>query len=300
MGQDRETTTTKTSSMRIGFIGLGTMGYLMAGHVSRGGYDIAAYNRRGNVAEKWNAEHKGRQAKSPADAAADADIVISCVSDDTAVRSVTVGPEGAFSAMKRGSIYVDHTTCSAALSQELNERAKEKGVGFLDAPVTGGKPGAAKGSLTAMVGGDPAVLDRAREVISTYTKVVAHVGPSGAGQIAKMANQMCIGGILQSLAEALGLVEHAGLDASRILQVLVTGSGKSWQMENRGVNMLEGKYDFGFSVELLAKDLGLCLEEAQRRKMAIPATLVVEGSYRTLIERGFKSEDVAAVMRLFR
>lgn len=286
--------------LRVTFLGLGTMGYPMAGHLSRTGYAVSVYNRTPAVAEKWCQEHGGRHAARPADAVADADVVISCVSDDAAVRAVTTGADGAFSRMKPGTIYVDHTTSSASLAQELSGEARQRSLAYLDAPVTGGKPGATKGTLTTMVGGDAQALDRCREVIGKYAKTIAYIGPSGAGQIAKMANQICIAGILQSLAEALGLVEKSGLDAKRVLEVLVTGSGRSWQMENRGSSMVASKYDFGFSVELLAKDLSICLAEASRRKAEMPSTVVAQASYRTLIERGFKKEDVAAVMRLFR
>jgi 3-hydroxyisobutyrate dehydrogenase-like beta-hydroxyacid dehydrogenase len=289
-----------TSNRRVAFLGLGTMGYPMAAHLSRAGYDVAVYNRTAQAAQRWCSENRGRHATTPADAAAGAEVVIACVSDDTAVKAVTEGPEGAFLAMEAGTVYVDHTTSSAALAQQLNERAAKRGVRYLDAPVTGGKPGAVKGALTTMVGGDPQALERVRDVLSRYAKVIAYIGPPGAGQITKMANQICIGGILQSLAEALALVEKSGLDASRVLDVLLSGSGRSWQMENRGANMLVGRYDFGFSVEWLTKDLVLCLDEAVRRKLTLPGTEVARCSYATLIDRGFKANDVAAVMRLFR
>lgn len=286
--------------MTVAFLGLGTMGYLMAGRLAGAGVDVKVYNRSASTAARWREEHGRPTSTTPAAAAAGASVVISCLSDDDAVRSVTVGKDGAFSAMKPGAVFMDHSTGSADLARELAATASRGGFHFLDAPVTGGKPGAAKGTLTSMVGGDPAALDIARPFIAHYVKTVFHIGPSGGGQIAKMANQICIGGILQSLAEALALVEHAGLESGKILEVLLTGSARSWQMENRGSNMAAAKYDFGFSVEWLAKDLGICLAQATGSALGLPSTAVAEGTLRTLIERGFKHEDVAAVMRMYR
>ena len=286
--------------MTVAFLGLGTMGYLMAGRLAAAGVDVKVYNRSESKADQWSQEHGRPAAATPAAAAEGAEIVISCLSDDEAVRSVTIGKDGAFSSLKSGAVFVDHSTASADLARELAVTAIRGGFHFLDAPVTGGKPGAAKGTLTSMVGGDAAALDIARPFIAHYAKTIFHIGPSGAGQIAKMANQICIGGILQSLAEALALVEHAGLDSGKVLEVLLTGSARSWQMENRGPKMVAAEYDFGFSVEWLAKDLGLCLTQARGSGLELPATDLATSTLRTLIERGFKHEDVAAMMRMYR
>lgn len=286
--------------MKVAFLGLGTMGYLMAGRLASGGVDVRVYNRSAAAAARWSEEYGKPSCATPAAAADGADIVISCLSDDAAVSSVVRGADGAFSTMEAGAVMIDHSTGSADLARDLAEDAARRGLHFLDAPVTGGKPGAAKGTLTCMVGGDEAALDSARPILANYTKSVFHVGPSGAGQIAKMANQICIGGILQSLAEALGLIERSGLDGGKMLEALKTGSARSWQMESRGPDMVAGKYDFGFAVELLAKDLGICLAQAAQGGMTLPAAAVTERALRTLIGHGYGHEDVAALMRLFR
>jgi 3-hydroxyisobutyrate dehydrogenase-like beta-hydroxyacid dehydrogenase len=286
--------------MTVAFLGLGTMGYLMAGRLAGAGVDVQVYNRSTSKAAQWSQEHGRPPSATPAAASEGASVVISCLSDDEAVRSVTVGKDGAFAVMKPGAVFVDHSTGSADLARELAAAASLTGFHFLDAPVTGGKPGAAKGTLTSMVGGEAAALEIARPFIAHYAKTVFHIGPSGAGQIAKMANQICIGGILQSLAEALALVEHAGLESSKVLEVLLTGSARSWQMENRGPKMVAAEYDFGFSVEWLAKDLGICLAQAGGSALQLPVTDAAQRALRTLVERGFKHEDVAAFMRVYR
>jgi 3-hydroxyisobutyrate dehydrogenase len=286
--------------MSVAFLGLGTMGYLMAGRLAGAGVLVRVYNRTAGTASRWLEEYAGEVAATPAEAAAGASVVVACLSDDEAVRVVTIGRDGAFASMSPGTVFVDHSTGSADLARELSSAARGGNFYFLDAPVTGGKPGAAKGTLTSMVGGDASALDLARPIIAHYTKTVVHVGPSGAGQIAKMANQICIAGILQSLAEALAVVEHSGLDSGKILDVLLSGSARSWQMENRGPDMVAAKYDFGFTVEWLAKDLGICLAQADGAGVTLESTAVAERSFRTLIERGFKHEDVAAIMRLYR
>lgn len=284
----------------IAFLGLGTMGYLMAGRLASAGLAVKVYNRSPDKAERWSREHGHTIAATPAEASKDASVVISCLSDDEAVKSVAVGKDGAFAVMAKGGIFVDHSTGSANLARELATAASQQGLHFLDAPVTGGKPGAAKGTLTTMVGGDPGSLESVRSIIAHYTKTIFHVGPSGAGQVVKMANQICIGGIVQSMAEALALVEHAGLQSQEVLEVLLTGSARSWQMENRGPNMVRANYDFGFSVEWLAKDLSICLSQAKQTALSLPLTRLAESTLRDLAELGFSHEDVAAVMRLYR
>jgi 3-hydroxyisobutyrate dehydrogenase-like beta-hydroxyacid dehydrogenase len=286
--------------MKVAFLGLGTMGYLMAGRLAQAGVDMRVYNRTAAVADRWSQAHGRPAFATPAQACEGASLVIACLSDDAAVRMVVRGEEGVFAALQPGAVVMDHSTGSAELARELELEAARRGLHFLDAPVTGGKPGAAKGTLTTMVGGSEAALNMARPMLAHYTKSVFHVGPAGAGQVAKMANQICIGGILHSLAEALGLVEHAGLDSGRMLEALLTGSGRSWQMETRGPEMVHGRYDFGFAVELLAKDLGICLAQAQSAHAALPGTAVAAAALRTLVEQGRGREDVAALVRLYR
>lgn len=286
--------------MSIAFIGLGTMGSRMAGRLARAGESLRVYNRTPERSRQWQQEHGCIVADTPAEAVREASVVVCCLSDDEAVRAMTLGPQGAFQAMSPGSVFVDHSTTSAVLARELAGLARRAGLGFLDAPVSGGKPGAAQGTLSCMVGGEAQDLEAVRPVLAHYTKVIAHVGPSGAGQIAKMANQICIGGILQSLAEALALLERSGLDAAAILPVLQSGSGRSWQMDSRGANMVAAKYDFGFAVEWLEKDLHLCLQQARSAGLELPGTMVAANSYRELLEQGHGQEDAAAVMRLFR
>lgn len=286
--------------MELAFLGLGTMGFPMAGHLANAGHTLRVYNRSPAAAQAWCASHGGTPARSPAEAAEGAHRVFACVSDDQAVRSLALGEQGAFASMAPGAVFIDHSTGSAALARELAQAARSRGIRCLDAPVTGGKPGATQGTLTLMVGGEAEVLDEVRPELACYAKSIFHVGEAGAGQIAKMANQMCIGGILQSLAEALGLVERSGLDGARVLEVLLQGSGRSWQMEQRGAHMLAGRYDFGFAVEWLAKDLGICRAQAASVGMALPGTAVVARSLARLMEEGSRSEDVAALMRLAR
>jgi 3-hydroxyisobutyrate dehydrogenase len=286
--------------MKIAFIGLGTMGYLIAGRIAQAGHDVTVFNRNTAVAEKWCQEYRGTLAKTPAEAANGCAMVVGCVSDDNAVREVTVGEQGAFLTMAPNAIYIDHTSTSAKVAQELYAQAHSKGCHFLDAPVSGGKPGATKGTLTIMVGGDQAALDTATPILNAYAKSIHYVGDSGAGQITKSANQICIAGIMQSLVEAFALIEHSKLDAEKSLQVLVGGSGRSWQMENRGKDMLIEKYDFGFSVEMLSKDIGIALDSAKSLQLNLPGTELASKSYQTLIQQGFAAEDISAIMRLFK
>jgi len=286
--------------MKIGFIGLGTMGYLMAGRLQNAGHELKVFNRRTAVTEQWVKDYGGIPTFSPAQAAQQQDVVISCVSDDQAIRDVTLGNDGAFHELSKGTVYVDHTTASANIAQELNRLALARGAFYLDAPVSGGKPGATKGTLTIMVGGHEEALTITTPVLMGYAKAIHYVGASGAGQIAKSANQICIAGIMQSMAEAFALIDHANLDAHKILQVLLGGSGRSWQMENRGNDMLIEKYDFGFASDMLAKDLNIALDSAKQFQLALPATQLAYHSYQQLITNGFAQEDISAIMRLFK
>lgn len=295
-GQDRR----GEAGMKVAFLGLGTMGYLMAARLAAAGVEVTVFNRTASTAARWCQEYGGRHASTPAQAVAGASRVLACVSDDQAVRDLVQGDQGAFAGMPRGAIFIDHSTGSATLARQLAAQAQALGLGFLDAPVTGGKPGAAKGTLTTMVGGDAATLESVRDTLAHYASNIFHVGPSGAGQITKIANQICIGGILESLAEALGLAQHSGLDPARVLEVLQSGSARSWQMEQRGALMVAGRYDFGFSVRWLAKDLGIGLDQAQASALQLPATQVAAKALQTLIEAGFGAEDVAALARQYR
>lgn len=286
--------------MKVAFIGLGKMGYLIAGRIQQAGHDVTVFNRNVNTAKKWVEEYGGGYADSPANAVLGCPIVVGCVSDDNAIRQVTLGEDGAFSKMLPKSIYIDHTTASAGIAKELFTYAQDHNFNYLDAPVSGGRPGAAKGTLTVMVGGDEEVLHDVTVLLQAYSKSIHYVGSSGAGQIAKSANQICIAGIMQSLAEAFSLIEHSKLDSEKLLSVLLGGSGRSWQMENRGRDMIAQKYDFGFSVEMLAKDIGLALESASQLNLEFPGTEIVYKSYKELIKRGFSDEDISAIIRLFK
>lgn len=286
--------------MKVAFIGLGKMGYLIAGRIQQAGHDVTVFNRNTLLAQKWSQEYGGQFANTPAKAVIGCAIVAACVSDDSAIRQVTLGQDGAFENMQANSIYIDHTTASANIAKELNEYASSHGFQYLDAPVSGGKPGAGKGTLTVMVGGNENALAVVTPILQAYAKSIHYVGLSGAGQIAKSANQICISGIMQSLVEAFALIEHSNLDPEKILNVLVGGSGRSWQMENRGRDMLLEKYDFGFSVDMLAKDIGLALASAKHLNLELPGTEVANKSYQELIKRGFSDEDISAIMRLFK
>ncbi|MEM6850858.1 MAG: NAD(P)-dependent oxidoreductase [Pseudomonadota bacterium] len=263
----------------IAFLGLGVMGFPMAGHLARAGHDVAVYNRTAARRAAWMELHKGRQAATPADAAAGAEIVFACVGDDADVRQVTVGPDGAFGAMAPGAVFVDHTTTSAALARELYAAAEERGLHFVDAPVSGGQAGAENGALTVMMGGDEAPIERAAPFIASFAKTQKRLGASGAGQLTKMVNQICIAGLVQGLAEAMHFALAAGLDAKAVADVISGGAAQSWQMENRAKTMVDGEFDFGFAVDWMRKDLGHVLAEARRSGAHLPVTALVDQFY---------------------
>ena len=265
--------------MKLAFIGLGVMGYPMAGHLQRAGNDVCVYNRTGKKAGDWVAGYGGRSADTPADAAADADICFLCVGNDDDVRSVILGERGVLAAMQPDTVIVDHTTASADLARELAMRTAASGIGFLDAPVSGGQAGADNGALTVMVGGQQAHFDLAAPVMAAYSRCMRLLGPAGSGQLAKMANQICIAGIVQGLAEALEFSEQAGLDSAAVIEVISQGAAQSWQMENRYQTMLAGEYEHGFAVDWMRKDLGMVLAEAQRLKLQLPVTELVDAFY---------------------
>ncbi len=283
---------------KVAFIGVGVMGGPMAGHLARAGHDVTVYNRTRAKAEAWTRSHGGRCAATPARAAEGADIVFACVGNDSDVRQVTLGGDGAFGAMKPGAIFVDHTTASAALAEELSGAARERGLSFLDAPVSGGQSGAEQGVLTVMVGGDAGAFQKAQPVIAHYARAVTLMGPSGSGQKTKMVNQICVAGVIQGLAEGLAFALHAGLDAKLALEVITKGAAASWQMENRGNTMVDGKFDFGFAVDLMRKDLRIAMEEARANGAQLPATALIDQFYAKVQREGGGRFDTSSLITL--
>lgn len=283
---------------KVAWIGLGVMGYPMAGHIlKRGGHDLVVYNRNGAKAAAWVGEHgTGRTAATPAEAARDADIVFCCVGNDDDLRSVTSGPGGAFETQRAGTLFVDNTTASAEVARELNAAASARGFAFLDAPVSGGQAGAINGALTVMVGGDAAAFERAKPVISHYAKMVNLIGGPGAGQLTKMMNQICIAGLVQGLAEAIHFGQKAGLDIPAVMDTISKGAAQSWQMENRWKTMAEGKFDFGFAVDWMRKDLSICLGEARKNGASLPVTAVVDQFYAEVQRMGGSRWDTSSLI----
>ncbi|WP_428696618.1 NAD(P)-dependent oxidoreductase [Stappia sp.] len=282
---------------KVAFIGLGVMGYPMAGYLkSRGGHEVTVYNRTGAKAEKWAGEHGGTHAATPAAAAEGADFIFACVGNDDDLRSVTTGPDGAFHGMKRGAIFIDNTTASAEVARELYAAAKEKGCGFLDAPVSGGQAGAEKGALTVMVGGDEDVYEAARPAIECFAKMVGHMGPAGAGQLTKMVNQICIAGLVQGLSEAVHFAKKADLDVAKVIDVISKGAAQSWQMENRWQTMRDDTFDFGFAVDWMRKDLGICLKTANETGARLPVTALVDQFYAEVQAMGGNRWDTSSLI----
>ena len=286
---------------KLAFIGLGVMGFPMAGHlVTKGGHELTVYNRSRAKADAWAGRYKGRFADTPAKAAEGSDIVFSCVGDDPDLREITLGPNGAFQKMAKGAIFVDHTTASAKVARELSSEAKKRGFDFLDAPVSGGQAGAESGQLTVMVGGDTAAFERAKPVITHFAKAVTLMGGSGAGQLTKMVNQICIAGLVEGLAEGLNFAIKAGLDAKLVLDVISKGAAQSWQMENRGKTMVEDKFDFGFAVDWMRKDLRICSETARETGAQLPVTQMVAGFYDEISKMGGGRWDTSSLIRRLR
>ena len=282
---------------KVAFLGLGVMGYPMAGHLkNRGGHDVTVYNRTAAKAEKWVAEHGGSMAPTPAEAAAGQDFVFACVGNDDDLRAVTIGADGAFAAMKPGAIFVDNTTASAEVARELDAEAQKRGLGFVDAPVSGGQAGAENGVLTVMCGGDEATFDKAKPVIGSFARMVGLMGPAGAGQLTKMINQICIAGLVQGLAEGIHFGKKAGLDIGKVIDVISKGAAGSWQMENRHKTMNEGRYDFGFAVDWMRKDLGICLAEADRNGASLPVTALVDQFYKDVQAMGGSRWDTSSLL----
>ena len=286
--------------MRVAWIGLGVMGFPMAGHlVTRGGLDVTVYNRTAAKAEKWVESFRGRAAPSPAAAAADADFVFACVGNDDDLRQVTVGPDGAFQAMRRGAVFVDHTTASAIVARELHAAAAARGMGFVDAPVSGGQAGAENGVLTVMCGGTAEDYANAEPLIAHFSRMRKLLGPPGSGQLAKMVNQIAIAGLVQGLAEAVNFGMKAGLDMEAVVEVISKGAAGSWQMENRHKTMIQGKFDFGFAADWMRKDLGICLDESRRNGAPLPVTALVDQFYAEVQKLGGGRWDTSSLIARF-
>ena len=282
---------------RVALIGLGVMGSPMAGHLAAKGHDVTVYNRTASRAEDWLAKHGGSSAATPAAAAESVGIVFACVGNDDDLRSVTTGTDGAFATLGRDAIFVDHTTASAAVARELAAAAAERGAHFIDAPVSGGQAGAENGQLTVMCGGDPPPYARVEPVMAAYARACRLMGPVGAGQLTKMVNQICIAGLLQGLSEGLAFAARAGLDGQAVLDVIGKGAAGSWQMENRGPTMLADKFDFGFAVDWMRKDLGICLAEAETNGAALPATALIDQFYKDVQRIGGGRWDTSSLIR---
>ena len=285
--------------MKLAFIGLGIMGYPMAGHLQESGHQVCVYNRTTAKAERWVAEFGGELALTPAEAALDAELVMLCVGNDDDVRSVVDGEQGVWAGMRPGCLLIDHTTTSATLAEALAARSAERGIRFLDAPVSGGQAGAVQGRLTIMVGGDPQDLMAAEPVMAAYGQRITHVGGHGAGQRCKMVNQICIAGILQGISEGLTLAKASGLDIATVAKVLGGGAAQSWQLDNRALTMAAGEFNFGFAIEWMHKDLGFCLAEAERLGLDLPMSRDVDARYQALIARGLGRCDTSVLIRQF-
>jgi 3-hydroxyisobutyrate dehydrogenase len=285
---------------KVSFLGLGVMGYPMAGHLARAGHRVTVYNRTAPKAKRWGDDFGGATAPTVAAAVADAELVLMCVGNDDDVRAMTLGPGGAIAAMRRGSILVDHTTASAAIAREVHAAGAAKGIACLDAPVSGGQAGAENGKLTIMVGGDPDAFARAEPVLAHYGRAVTLMGGPGSGQLTKMFNQICIAGLVQALAEGITFAEKAGLDVDRALDVIGKGAAQSWQMDNRGRTMLADKFDFGFAVDWMRKDLAICLAEARARGAALPVTALVDQFYARVQAQGGGRWDSSSLIRVLR
>jgi len=284
----------------LAFLGLGVMGHPMAGHLARAGHRVTVFNRTAARSEKWAAEYPGCHAPTPKAAAAGADVVFACVGNDDDLRSVVLGDSGAFAGMKPGAVFVDHTTASAEVARELAAAARERGLHFIDAPVSGGQAGAVNGALTVMCGGDAAAFERIKPVALAFAKAVTLLGDSGAGQLAKMVNQICIAGLVQGLSEAIAFGQRAGLDMKAVLEVIGKGAAQSWQMDNRGKTMVDDQFEFGFAVDWMRKDLGLVLDEARRNGARVPVTALVDQFYADVQAQGGQRWDTSSLIKRLR
>jgi len=287
-------------SCKVSFIGLGVMGYPMAGYISKAGHNVTVYNRTKSKAENWIKEHKGKMAETPEEAAKDSDFVFTCVGNDNDLKEVAIGKKGIFNTIKKGSIYIDNTTASAKIAKELYAHAKAHDFGFLDAPVSGGQAGAENGALTVMIGGDKKDFDKASPIIDCYSKKVKLLGASGSGQLAKMVNQICIAGLVQGLSEAINFGSNAGLKMEDVIEVISKGAAQSWQMENRHKTMIDDKFEFGFAVDWMRKDLRIALDEAKKNNSPLPITKIVDGYYEEIQKMGGNRWDTSSLIRRFR
>jgi 3-hydroxyisobutyrate dehydrogenase-like beta-hydroxyacid dehydrogenase len=286
---------------KVAFLGLGVMGYPMAGHLTRAGHQVTVYNRSAAKAQAWMAECPGHaSAPTPREAAAGADIVFACVGNDDDLRSVVLGTDGAFAGMKPGAVFVDHTTASASVARELSSEAQKRGLQFIDAPVSGGQAGAVNGMLTVMCGGDAATFDRVKPVAMAFSRAFTLIGDSGAGQLAKMVNQICIAGLVQGLSEAIAFGQQAGIDMKLVLDVIGKGAAQSWQMDNRGKTMVDDQFNFGFAVDWMRKDLGLVLDEAKRNGARLPVTALVDQFYADVQKLGGGRWDTSSLIKRLR
>ncbi len=285
---------------RVAFLGLGVMGLPMAGHLALAGHDVTVYNRSVAKSQAWQTEFKGRSAPTPREAVAGCDIVFCCVGNDDDLRSVVLGPDGALAGMKAGAIFVDHTTASADVARELHALVAKQGVSFIDAPVSGGQAGAQNGLLTVMCGGDAPAFETVRPVAMAYSRAVTLLGGAGAGQLAKMVNQICIAGLVQGLSEAIAFGQKAGLDMHQVLEVIGKGAAQSWQMDNRGKTMVEDRFDFGFAVDWMRKDLGLVMQEARRNGARLPVTALVDQFYADVQQMGGNRWDTSSLIKRLR
>ena len=284
---------------KITFIGLGVMGFPMAGHLSKQGYGVSVYNRSKEKSKLWTEKYNGKYFTSVKEAVTNSDIVFSCVGNDTDLRDITLGEDKAFSAMKPDSVFVDHTTTSSDIASELYKKAKEYEIHFLDAPVSGGEVGAVKGELTVMIGGEKPIFDRVNSAISAYAKNITLVGGPGKGQVAKMINQICIAGLIQALSEAISFSEKSGMDTKKVLQAISQGAAGSWQLSNRGETMVDRKFDFGFAVKLMRKDLGICLDHASKNDISLPVTSIVNQFYAEIQRNGGSNFDTSSLLTRF-
>ena len=285
---------------KVAFIGLGVMGYPMAGYISKAGHNVTVFNRTGSKADKWINDYKGSKAESPAKAAAGADFVFTCVGNDNDLREVTFGESGIFKTIKKESIYIDNTTASATIAREIYEYSKKNGFGFLDAPVSGGQAGAENGALTVMIGGDQENYDKAKNVINCYSKKMKLLGKAGNGQLAKMVNQICIGGLVQALSEGINFGIKAGLNMEDVIEVISKGAAQSWQMDNRYKTMIDDKFDFGFAVDWMRKDLKIAMDEAKNNGSLLPITEIIDKYYGEVQELGGKRWDTSSLIKRFR
>ena len=287
-------------SFKVAFIGLGVMGYPMAGYISKAGHDVTVYNRTKSKAEKWVKEYKGELADTPMDAVKDSDFIFTCVGNDNDLREVTLGDKGLFKTAKKGAIYIDNTTASAEIARELFSQAKSKGFNFLDAPVSGGQAGAENGALTVMVGGEETTYKKAEPIIDCYSKKIKLLGPAGNGQLCKMVNQICIAGLVQGLSEAINFGLNAKLNMYDVIEVISKGAAQSWQMENRYKTMIEDKFDYGFAVDWMRKDLKIAMDEAKKNNSPLPITKIIDEYYGEVQNLGGKRWDTSSLIKRFR